>query len=222
MTVELSAPPRLHSAGARAVLFDPSATVFSSSIQQRLFALVDLLSRLDGVEQTVPGMNNLLVVFNPLEIRQERLSAWLVEQWSGDLSVSIQGREFEVPVVYGGAETDLSEICEQLSISTDEFVDRHANGTYSVACIGAMPGFPYLSGLDPAIAVPRRAVPRMRLERGAVIVGGAQAGIMPCAAPSGWHIIGHTELELFDSNRSPAVLLRPGDIIRFKVLEVLR
>ena len=30
------------------------------------------------------------------------------------------------------------------------------------------------------------------------MIGGPQAGIMPCTAPSGWHIIGRTDISMFD------------------------
>lgn len=52
---------------------------------------------------------------------------------------------------------------------------------------------------------------------GSVIIGGAQAGIMPVTAPSGWHIIGHTDTALFDPAAADPVLLRPGDTVRFLV-----
>ena len=84
-----------------------------------------------------------------------------------------------------------------------------------------MPGFPYLSGLDPRLACPRRASPRLRVVEGAVIIGGAQAGIMPQTAPSGWHIIGHAELRLFDPLADPPTLFRPGDTVRFAVSDIL-
>jgi len=60
----------------------------------------------------------------------------------------------------------------------------------------------------------------MKVEIGSVIIGGAQAGIMPCTAPSGWHIIGRTEVPLFDPLRDPPAACRPGDRIRFRIVEV--
>ena len=78
-----------------------------------------------------------------------------------------------------------------------------------------MPGFVYLSGLDPSLARPRRASPRAHVPEGAVMIGGAQAGIMPCTAPSGWHILGMTDVKLFDAYRAEPAAFRPGDRIRF-------
>jgi KipI family sensor histidine kinase inhibitor len=80
-----------------------------------------------------------------------------------------------------------------------------------------MPGFPYLSGLDPRLAWARRGTPRLKVAEGAVIIGGAQAGIMPMTAPSGWHIIGHTDVKLFKAEAELPVLLRPGDKVQFTI-----
>ena len=100
-------------------------------------------------------------------------------------------------------------------------MERHGAPLYSVAAVGAMPGFVYLSGLDPALAAPRLSAPRQAVPKGSVIIGGTQAGIMPVTAPSGWHILGRTPLDLFDPSRARPALFRPGDRIRF-VAEVRR
>jgi allophanate hydrolase subunit 1 len=57
----------------------------------------------------------------------------------------------------------------------------------------------------------------MKVDEGTVIVGGTQAGVMPCAAPSGWHQIGKTDSRLFDPQQSPPCLFEPGDKVRFIV-----
>ena len=52
---------------------------------------------------------------------------------------------------------------------------------------------------------------------GSVIIGGAQAGIMPQTAPSGWHVLGRADIRLFDAAAGEPSLLRPGDVVRFVV-----
>ena len=86
---------------------------------------------------------------------------------------------------------------------------------YLVWCIGFQPGFPYLGGLPPALATPRRAEPRVRVPAGSVGIGGAQTGIYPLATPGGWQLLGRTALTLFDPARKEPALLRVGDKIRF-------
>jgi KipI family sensor histidine kinase inhibitor len=130
----------------------------------------------------------------------------------------VTGTHHTIPVSYGGARgEDLASWAAHCGMSVDETVRCHAAATYTVAAIGAMPGFPYLSGLDPRLAWARRSTPRLKVAEGAVIIGGAQAGIMPMTAPSGWHIIGHTDVTLFRAEAELPVLLRPGDTIRFAI-----
>ncbi|HEX8077073.1 MAG TPA: carboxyltransferase domain-containing protein, partial [Chthoniobacterales bacterium] len=98
----------------------------------------------------------------------------------------------------------------------DEVVRRHSNATYRVACVGFTPGFPYLVGLPPELATPRRASPRTEIPAGAVAIGGTQTGIYPRKSPGGWNIIGRTPLKLFEVKRDPPALFSSGDLVRFR------
>ncbi len=213
--------PRLSTEGAGAILLDAADAVFSDDTQSRIWAVAAWMLKADGVAETVPGMNNLMIVFDPLAVAPEVVERQLLQAWQTVVPDAVAGRDVDIPVVYGGATgEDLAVLAEHAGLSVDEVVRRHSEAVYSVAAVGAMPGFVYLSGLDPALAMPRRAVPRMKVEIGSVIIGGAQAGIMPCTAPSGWHIIGRTEVPLFDPLRDPPSACKPGDRIRFSVIEV--
>ncbi len=63
-------------------------------------------------------------------------------------------------------------------------------------------------------------VPRMKVEEGTVIIGGTQAGVMPCTAPSGWHLLGKTESRMFDPHRAQPCSLSPGDQVKFVVKRI--
>lgn len=209
--------PRMSSEGAGALLIDVAGRHFDEGRQRRLWATAEGLRGLAGVEETVPGMNNLMVVFDPLAVAPEEVERAALEAWhrAPDQGTG-EGRVVEVPVAYGGAGgPDLAEFAAAKGLAPDEVVALHRAPLYMVAAVGAMPGFAYLSGLDPRLAMPRRAVPRMGVPTGSVIIGGAQAGIMPLTAPSGWHILGVTDLVLFDPLRPQPSTLRPGDRIRF-------
>ncbi|WP_349437072.1 5-oxoprolinase subunit PxpB [Pararhizobium sp. A13] len=213
--------PRLSTEGAGAILLDAAGAVFSDDIQSRIWAVAAWMLKVRGVAETVPGMNNLMTVFDPLAVAPDAVEHQLLQAWQTVVPDAIAGRDVDIPVVYGGATgEDLAVLAEHAGLSVDEVVRRHSEAVYSVAAVGAMPGFVYLSGLDPALAMPRRAVPRMKVEIGSVIIGGAQAGIMPCTAPSGWHIIGKTEEPLFDPQCDPPSACKPGDRVRFRVIEV--
>jgi 5-oxoprolinase (ATP-hydrolysing) subunit B len=213
--------PRLTAAGAGALLFDPGTGVFDAETQTRLLSLGKRthasLCQSASVE-VVLGVNNLLVIFNPLVLHPSEASEAILRLWETTDAEVVAERTIEVPVIYGGvAGEDLVALASGAGLSVDEYIRRHSEATYSVACIGSMPGFAYMAGLPPELAVPRRKVPRMKVDEGTVIVGGTQAGVMPCTAPSGWHLIGKTDSRLFDPQQSPPCLFEPGDKVRFIV-----
>lgn len=213
--------PRLSMEGAGAILLDAAGSTFSDVVQARIWAVGAHMLDTAGIAEAVPGMNNLMIVFDPLVVAPDAVERLLLDAWRMVVPDAVAGRDVDIPVVYGGSTgEDLVSLAAHAGLSVADVVRRHSEAVYSVAAVGAMPGFVYLSGLDPQLAMPRRAVPRMRVEIGSVIIGGAQAGIMPCTAPSGWHIIGRTEAPLFDPARNPPAACRPGDRIRFRVVEV--
>jgi inhibitor of KinA len=123
----------------------------------------------------------------------------------------------EVPVCYESEfAPDLDEVARHTKLSPEEIIRRHSAANYRVSCVGFTPGFPYLSGLPPELATPRRASPRKEIPAGAVAIGGMQTGIYPRKSPGGWHIIGRTPLRLFDVDRQPPALFRAGDRVRFR------
>lgn len=125
-------------------------------------------------------------------------------------------RLHEIVVRYGGdAGPDLPVVAEQAGLDVETVIARHTGGDYQVAMLGFAPGFPYLLGLDPALATPRRATPRTEVAAGSVGIGGAQTGIYPQRGPGGWQIIGRTDAVLFDAGRQLPTLLAPGDRVRF-------
>lgn len=217
----LQPQPRLSSAGAGAVLFDPGNGIFDAATQMRLLAMAKRIEATFGAQGTaeaVLGVNNLMFIFNPLDLHPEEACAELLRLWDTVEARPVSERMIELPVTYGGAAgEDLVAMSIDAGLTVSEYVRRHSEAIYTVACIGSMPGFAYMTGLPPELAAPRRSVPRMNVERGTVIVGGAQAGVMPCTAPSGWRLLGRTDVSLFDAKASPVCLFEPGDRIRFVV-----
>lgn len=125
-----------------------------------------------------------------------------------------------IPIRYGGAfGPDLEALAAAAGLDTEAAIALHAGGEYRVAMLGFAPGFPYLGGLDPRLAAPRRATPRVRVAAGSVGIGGTQTGIYPRQGPGGWNIIGRTPLRLFDPTRDAACLLAPGQRVRFRAID---
>lgn len=216
----MPAEPRIsvRPAGAGALLLDAATGKFSEETQEKIWALAGELRGMPEVRETVPGMNNLLVIFDPFKLTPTVIEQRLRQMWRTVIPKPVAGRTVEIPIIYGGKKgEDLRKWADHCELSVNEVVDRHCKATYRVAALGAMPGFAYLSGLPSELAMVRRSVPRVSVPKGAVIIGGAQAGVMPTNAPSGWHVIGHTDITLFQIDAEKPALLAPGDTVRFSI-----
>ena len=122
----------------------------------------------------------------------------------------------DIPVRYGGADgPDLDGVAYHAGLDADAVVRMHADAEYTVHMIGFAPGFPYLAGLPPQLATPRRASPRARVPAGSVGIAGSQTGIYPLSTPGGWRLIGRTDARLFRPAHEPPTLLAVGDRVRF-------
>jgi KipI family sensor histidine kinase inhibitor len=119
----------------------------------------------------------------------------------------------EIPVVYDGE--DLEDVARLTGLDPAGVVAAHTGQTWRVAFGGFAPGFGYLVGEDDRLHVPRRAESRTRVPRGAVALAGEYAGVYPRESPGGWQLIGRTDTAVFDLDREPAALLRPGVRVRF-------
>jgi KipI family sensor histidine kinase inhibitor len=120
----------------------------------------------------------------------------------------------EIPVDYDGA--DLDEVAKLTGLTAEEVVDAHTGTPWRVAFIGFAPGFGYLVGGDPRLHVPRRRVPRVRVPAGSVALADEFSGLYPVGSPGGWQLIGRTDAPLWDLDRDPPALLRPGVRVRFR------
>jgi len=206
---------RIHAAGTGACLLDAAEGPFDEAVQSRVRGAAAWLSDRDEIRQAVCGVNNLLVTFDSRLTDPDRAENLLRTAWEHSAECDMETREHVVPVDYADGE-DLEIVAAHAGLSIEEVIAIHAAGSYRVAAIGAMPGFPYLTGLDERLCLPRRATPRLSVARGAVMVGGGHAGVIPCTAPSGWHILGHTDTIFFDPDRDEPCLMRLGDVVRFR------
>ncbi|MFS0723334.1 5-oxoprolinase subunit PxpB [Paenibacillus sp. 1P07SE] len=135
---------------------------------------------------------------------------------AGTDPASGEARLIEIPVWYGGRYgPDLEEASARAGVSPERFTRMHQDAEHTVAMIGFMPGFPYLTGLPAELAQPRKATPRASVPAGSVGIAGEHTGIYPLAVPGGWQIIGRTPLPLFRPADEEPVLLRAGDRVRF-------
>lgn len=173
--------------------------------------------RIAGVTGTIPAYSSLTVCYDPL-----RLSGARIARIVGRLAERTQTAKAEkktvhlIPVLYGGAYgEDLPFVARCAGLSCGEAAALHAGTDYLIHMIGFLPGFAYLGGLDERLAVPRLDSPRAVIPAGSVGIGGGQTGIYPVSSPGGWRLIGRTPLRMYDPDRDPPVLYRPGEYIRF-------
>lgn len=165
-----------------------------------------------GVTDLVPAARTLLVGFDPLTIAAADLAA-AIASLSIDGQGLGEGEIVDIPVHYDGE--DLEDVAELVGVTRDEVVALHTGSDYLVAFTGFAPGFAYLAGGDARLNVPRRKTPRTKVPAGTVAIAGEFSGVYPKASPGGWQMIGTTPLAMFDLNRTPASLLRPGNRVRF-------
>lgn len=213
--------PRFHLCGTGALLMDVSEGPFDLTTQQCLWALCaegGPLRRVRGVASTLLGVNNVGVKFDPLSIELEGLKEALAQVWDESTAFVGTGQLLEIPVVYDKTPgSDLQDVARNAQLTPDEVIELHAAAEYRVACIGWVPGFAFLVGLPPTLVTPRRATPRVRVPKGSVGIGGAQTGVIPLEVPSGWNLLGTTDIELFSPHRQNPCLLSPGDRVCFVV-----
>jgi len=215
------AAARIRAQGEAGVVVELGDAI-GDAVNARVHALARLVrERLAGdVDEVVPSYCSLLVVHDPVRVGRAGLVRRL-RALASRVPVRAPGappRVVRIPVRYGGpGGPDLEEAARLCGLAPDELVRIHAAPVYRVHLLGFTPGFPYLGGLDPRLAVPRLAVPRTRVPAGSVAIGGGQTGIYPVESPGGWRVVGRTPLRLFDPAPGAArpFLLDPGDGVRF-------
>lgn len=172
------------------------------------------------VEQVVPAARTVLVVgragAGPLRVLVDDVAA---SGHGPDSQTPETGeRELvEVPVVYDG--DDLDDVASSTGLSRAEVVEAHTAQTWQVAFGGFAPGFGYLVGENDRLRVPRRAESRTTVPRGSVALAGEYSGVYPTSSPGGWQLIGRTGVTLWDVDRDPPALLRPGVRVRFVAVD---
>ena len=160
--------------------------------------------------EVVPAARTVLVD----DLDDTTALAAAVRAWAG-VRAPEPGPLVTVPVRYDGP--DLDAVAEHWGCTPQEVVRRHTAIGFVSAFCGFAPGFAYLLGLPPQLAVPRLASPRPRVTPGSVALADTWCGIYPSASPGGWRLIGRTDAVLWDVDRDPPALLAPGVRVRFEV-----
>ncbi|MFI5711223.1 allophanate hydrolase subunit 1 [Kribbella sp. NPDC051620] len=195
---------RILPAGDRAVLVELESL---DAVLGYYAALAD--SPPAGVIDIVPAARTVLVTTDGGDLSSLTRALHAVQSVDG---VQVGGDLLEIPVTYDGE--DLPDLAGFLNCSIDDVIKRHTAEDWTVAFCGFSPGFGYLTGTG-TWDIPRRKSPRTKVPTGAVALAGEFSGVYPRESPGGWQLIGHTDLAIFDQNRTPAALFHPGRHIRF-------
>lgn len=209
---------RIASAGDAALLVEWPARI-DPLVSSRAVALAQAVRAeyAAAVRDVVVGYCSATVYFDPLHVEASALEEDLRRMGSAlPDSAILEGGLIDVDVCYGGdLGPDLAHVAAFARAPEDEVIARHSALTYRVYVVGFLPGFPYMASVDPRLALPRRATPRMRVPAGSVAIAAGQTGIYPSETPGGWHLIGRTHVKPYDDSRAEPFLFKPGDRVRF-------
>lgn len=192
--------------GERAVLVevadDPAA--FASGLRRRC------ADRNRAVIDVVPGARTVLITCpSPDDLSRVVADLGAVEPLAARRRDSV----VEIPVRYDG--DDLHDVARMTGIDPDDVIALHHGATYRAAFCGFAPGFAYLDGLPEPLRLPRRASPRTGVPAGSVAIAAGQSAVYPRRSPGGWHLVGRTDVVMFDPDRRPPALVEPGTVVRF-------
>lgn len=199
--------------GERALLLEPTRDVIELPLIHKTAGILES-AHIAGVIDIIPAYESIALIYNR-ELGRPEVEIKAIEKFTKDKTVSASApRKITVPVCYERG-LDWEEVEKYTGLAKKDIIQKHAAGKYTVAMMGFLPGFLYLSGLEKAIACPRKENPRTNIPAGSVGIGGEQTGLYSLESPGGWQIIGRTPYSFFDVHANPPTRVDPGDIIVF-------
>lgn len=206
--------------GPASALVTLPVTADREGVLRTVVAEREAWASIEGLRSTVPAFNRLLVEGSPDRWDEDEVRTELAGAVRTALAKSISDRTeapVELPVCYDpelGA--DLVAVAERSGLSVVDVVSRHSARTYTVLATGFTPGFAYLGDLDAALAIPRRAQPRLSVPAGSVAIADRRTGVYPVASPGGWRLLGRVPAKLFFDNATRLNRFAPGGSVRFR------
>lgn len=206
--------------GRHAILIEWPKEV-SEAILESILDFEDFLVR-DCLKEkeweTISAYNSLLLIHPSLEVDHQNFSK-KIKDWYKESSGRINREKilWKLPVCYDTSfGIDLEDVAKRLDKSVDAIIKLHTENTYTVYGIGFVPGFMYLGGVPSELEIPRKATPRLKVQKGSVGIAAKQTGIYPQESPGGWNIIGNCPVPLFDRNKKDPCFVNVGDRIQFQ------
>ena len=167
---------------------------------------------LPGVEEVVPSYRSLLLRLDPLRTSPDEVLAALRDVEPATVEERPTVRTVSVDFDAG---EDLDAVAARAGLDdAAAVVELLVGATLRLYLYGFAPGFAYLGGVPDALRVPRRTTPRPPVPAGSVLLAAGQAALCPVSMPTGWWVVGNTDVTMFDPTASPPVPMRPGDRVR--------
>ncbi len=204
-------PFTYHTLGDSAIVLFPTHQLTLSNIHPVGEAI--RISNIDGIIDVVVAYENITIYFTPLKISLQKILELLSQVPLNSHPLETH-QTFNIPIHFEKG-LDWQAVEKETKLSQAEVIDIFLNGVYTVAMLGFIPGFMYLEGLDERLICGRKSVPRKKVPKGSVGIGGKQAGIYGLESPGGWQIIGQTDMVLFDIHKNPPTKIQAMDKVKF-------
>ena len=162
--------------GDVAILIEWPAKIDEAIIQD-IVAFEKKIAKTPDILDTIIAYNSLTIRYRVLEDFDRTVSDLKRLYLTAQTKVLKDQKVWQIPVCYDVKfGLDLEEMSVEKNIPIDAIIKLHSTPQYLIYFLGFQPGFLYLGGLDVQIHMPRRATPRLRVEKGAVGIGGEQTG----------------------------------------------
>ena len=201
----------------------------NASVNARVMGLADKICSIRtanplfaAVTDVVPTFRSLTVHFSPQTADADALGNELLALANEAGQQTQDGHHWLLPVCFDPVfAPDLPRLAEAKAMSEAEVIQRLLATAFRVYMIGFLPGFPYMGGLPPELAMPRLASPRQRVPAHSLAVAGEMCAVYPWESPGGWNLLGRTPVQLFDlRHTSQPAMLAAGDWVRWRAVDV--
>ncbi len=204
--------------GERSILIEWPSKI-DENILHDVLNFKDILvnSKIKSIIEVNNAYCSLLITYDYFEFYFEREVEILKNLYKKENNTTKSvSRLWNIPVCYDvNFGIDIEELSREKGLTIEALINLHTQSLYTIYFTGFLPGFLYLGGLNEVLHTPRKASPRLKIEKGAVAIGGNQTGIYPNESPGGWNIIGNSPIVFFDVSNEQPCFAKAGDKLKF-------
>lgn len=180
-------------------------------------------ANIEGIIQVIPTFCSIAVRYNPLFITYVEIVE-ILKELNAYMNVNLdeqvimkKEKVIHIPVYYGEEYgPDLQYVSQKTGLTPEEVIKIHSAKPYYIYMLGVIGSFPYCGKLDKSLSIKRRSSPRVKIEKGSIVIANEQTIVITLESPSGWHVIGRTPLDTFNPDKESPVPFLAGDYIKFE------